>query len=171
VVSSRYGAVCGPLGRAIRASGPVRSSSAASAASIGHSSNAGDSISSSSSRGGKGVIWDDDQQAESIARIGAAYGADCSTEAVAHPGFGVLLHFRGNEGDAIMAPWAMHTHISWEITEHELEAHTQHLRAANYQGCWSVEHHSGQHEYSEVAIQLAKVRDVLSRRELEGVAE
>src|SRR3712207_3322280 len=28
-------------------------------------------------------------------------------EAVAHPGFGVLLHFRGNEGDAVMAPWAM----------------------------------------------------------------
>src|SRR5690606_7896664 len=28
-------------------------------------------------------------------------------EAVNHPGFGVLLHFRGNDGDALMAPWAM----------------------------------------------------------------
>jgi len=92
-------------------------------------------------------------------------------ESVAHPGFGVLLHFRNNDGDAVMAPWAMHTHISWEVTEQGLETNMQMLRAAGYQGCWSVEHHSGQHEYSEVAIQLAKVGDVLSRWELEGVAE
>jgi len=64
----------------------------------------------------------------------------------------------------------MHTHISWEITEHELEGHMHVLRAAGYQGCWSVEHHSGEHEYTEVAIQLAKVRDVLSRWELAGAA-
>jgi hypothetical protein len=37
------------------------------------------------------------------------------------------------------------------------------LRDAGYRGCWSVEHHSGANEYTEVAIQLAKVRDVLSR--------
>jgi sugar phosphate isomerase/epimerase len=84
-------------------------------------------------------------------------------EAVDHPGFGVLLHFRANEGDALMAPWAMHTHIAWDITEHGLESHMAMLRDAGYQGCWSVEHHSGVNEYSEVAIQLAKVRDVLSR--------
>src|SRR5262249_11216262 len=84
-------------------------------------------------------------------------------EAVDLPGFGVLLHFRGNDGDALMAPWAMHTHISWEITEHSLEASLETLRAAGYQGCWSVEHHSGKNEYAEVAIQLAKVRDVLGR--------
>jgi len=72
---------------------------------------------------------------------------------------------------AVIAPWAMHTHISWEIVEHELEAIMQLLRAAGYQGYWSVEHHSGQHEYTEVAIQLAKVRDVLTRWELERVAE
>lgn len=84
-------------------------------------------------------------------------------EAVNHPGFGVLLHFRGNEGDAVMAPWAMHTHISWEITESCLVESMEMLRAAGYQGCWSVEHHSGANEHSEVAIQLAKVRDVLSR--------
>lgn len=84
-------------------------------------------------------------------------------EAVDHPGFGVLLHFRNNPGDAIIAPWAMHTHISWEISEQSLSKSMETLRAAGYQGCWSVEHHSGVHEYSEVAIQLAKVRDVLSR--------
>jgi sugar phosphate isomerase/epimerase len=84
-------------------------------------------------------------------------------EGVAHPGFGVLLHFRGNSGDAAMARWAMHTHISWEICESSLEPSMQLLRDAGYQGAWSVEHHSGKHEYTEVAIQLAKVRDVLSR--------
>jgi sugar phosphate isomerase/epimerase len=84
-------------------------------------------------------------------------------EAVDHPGFGVLLHFRGNEGDAVMAPWAMHTHISWDITEGDLAGRMALLRDAGYRGCWSVEHHSGANEYAEVAIQLAKVRDVLSR--------
>jgi sugar phosphate isomerase/epimerase len=84
-------------------------------------------------------------------------------EAVDHPGFGVLLHFRGNDGDALMGPYAMHTHISWEISESSLASSMATLRDSGYQGCWSVEHHSGANEYSEVAIQLAKVRDVLSR--------
>lgn len=84
-------------------------------------------------------------------------------EAVDHPAFGVLLHFRGNEGDAVMAPWAMHTHVSWEITESCLEESMSMLRDAGYDGHWGVEHHSGQNEYTEVAIQVARVRDVLSR--------
>jgi sugar phosphate isomerase/epimerase len=84
-------------------------------------------------------------------------------EAVDHPGFGMLLHFRGNEGDALMAPWAMHTHISWHITEDCLAESMTMLRDAGYDGYWSVEHHTGKNEYTEVAIQLAKVRDVLDR--------
>jgi sugar phosphate isomerase/epimerase len=84
-------------------------------------------------------------------------------EAVDHPGFGVLLHLRANAGDALMAPWAMHTHLSWEITEGDLAGHMAMLRDAGYTGCWSVEHHSGRDEYSEVAIQLARVRHVLGR--------
>jgi hypothetical protein len=84
-------------------------------------------------------------------------------KAVNHPGFGVLLHFRGNEGDALMAPWAMHTHIAWEMTENHLETSMQMLRDTGYKGCWSVEHHTGKNEYAEVAIQLAKVQDVLGR--------
>jgi len=90
-------------------------------------------------------------------------------EAVDHPGFGVLLHYRDNEGDALMAPWAMHTHITRELTENGLESSMQMLREAGYEGCWSVEHHSGTNEYSEVAIQLAKVRDVLTCWEFDGV--
>lgn len=84
-------------------------------------------------------------------------------EAVDHPGFGMLLHFRGNAGDALMAPWAMHTHISWEISEHSLEASLTMLRDAGYQGCYGVEHHTGKNEYTEVAVQVARVRDLLSR--------
>lgn len=82
-------------------------------------------------------------------------------EAVNHPGFGVLLHFRGNPGDALMAPWAMHTHISWDIVQRCLEESMSMLRAAGYQGYWSVEHHSGSREYTEVAIQLDSVRRLL----------
>jgi sugar phosphate isomerase/epimerase len=91
-------------------------------------------------------------------------------EAVDHPGFGVLLHLRDAEGNATIAPWAMHTHFSWEITEDHLDEHMRLLRDAGYRGCWSVEHHSGANEYGEVAIQLAKVRDVLGRWAVEGTA-
>lgn len=84
-------------------------------------------------------------------------------KAVDHPGFGVLLHFRGNDGDAQMAPWAMHTHFSWEICVGDLDRSVAVLRDAGYAGCWSVEHHSGANEYSEVAIQLAHLRHALAR--------
>jgi sugar phosphate isomerase/epimerase len=79
-------------------------------------------------------------------------------QAVDHPGFGVLLHFRGNAGDALIAPWAMHTHISWDISEQSLPESLNLLRAHQYIGAYSVEHHSGQNEYAEVAVQLARVR-------------
>jgi hypothetical protein len=82
-------------------------------------------------------------------------------EAVDHPAFGMLLHFRGNEGDALMAPWAMHTNMSWDICEHHLEKSMDMLLQAGYQGCWSVEHHSGKQEYAEVAIMVSRVRRVL----------
>jgi sugar phosphate isomerase/epimerase len=84
-------------------------------------------------------------------------------EAVDHPAFGVLLHFRGNPGDAVIAPWAMHTHISWEIAETCLGESLAVLRDAGYQGYYSVEHHTGKNEYTETGIQLARVRDQLSR--------
>lgn len=82
-------------------------------------------------------------------------------QGVDHPGFGVLLHFRGNAGDAIIAPYAMHTHIAWQITETGLAESLTMLRHAGYQGCWGVEHHSGQNEYHNVSIQLARVRSVV----------
>ena len=84
-------------------------------------------------------------------------------EAVDHPGFGMLLHFRGNAGDRLMAPWAMHTHISWDIAEKSLESSLTMLRDAGYTGCWGVEHHSGEQEYTRTAIQLERVRSVLEQ--------
>jgi hypothetical protein len=83
-------------------------------------------------------------------------------QAVDHPGFGVLLHFRGNAGDALIAPWAMHTHISWDISEHSLPASLELLRTRQYTAAYSVEHHTGTNEYAEVAVQLARVRALLA---------
>ena len=84
-------------------------------------------------------------------------------EAVDHPGFGMLLHCKDLAADTVMAPWAMHTHMAWAITEGNLAQTMTMLRDAGYDGCWSVEHHTGKNEYTEVAVQLAKVRDVLDR--------
>ena len=89
-------------------------------------------------------------------------------EAVDHPGFGVLLHFRGNAGDALMAPWAMHTHISWGIVEDSLVESLTMLRDTGYRGCWSVEFHDAKNEYASAAAQLAKVRWLLEQWRLEA---
>jgi len=98
--------------------------------------------------------WGPEVQAETMVRI---------CKAVDHPGFGVLLHLRGNPGDALIAPWAMHTHLSYDIVMNHLETSASMLQTSGYQGCWSVEHHSGKNEYSEVAVQLARVRAFLSQ--------
>jgi sugar phosphate isomerase/epimerase len=82
-------------------------------------------------------------------------------QAVDSPAFGVLLHFRGNAGDAVMAPWAMHTHISWDIAHTCLEESLSTLQATGYQGYYGVEHHSAKEEYFKTAIQLGRIRQGL----------
>jgi len=90
-------------------------------------------------------------------------------QAVDHPAFGVLLHVGSwlgddaDEGDALVAPYVMHTHLAWQITEGPLADKMALLRGAGYRGAWGVEHHTGEHEYAEVAVQVARVRDVLER--------
>jgi len=87
-------------------------------------------------------------------------------EAVGHPGFGVLVHLKEKDkGEEKFAKWAMHTHVSMDIVNGDLENSLKILKNAGYKDYWSVEHHSGTNEYAEVAIQLAKVRDVLLRWE------
>ena len=83
-------------------------------------------------------------------------------EAVDHPGFGVLLHFKSPEGDKKIAPYAMHTHISWEATQDHLADKLNMLHATGYTGSYSVEHHSAQNEYHEVSIQLAAVQNIMA---------
>jgi len=89
--------------------------------------------------------------------------------AVDHPAYGVLLHI-GNwaenpdESDRNAAPYAMHTHVAAGVVEDCLEEKIDMLLAAGYQGYWGVEHHTGKHEYAEVAWQLAEVRRVLERK-------
>jgi hypothetical protein len=83
-------------------------------------------------------------------------------QGVDHPGFGVLLHFRGNAGDDLIAPYAMHTHISLDITENSLEQSLTMLHNAGYLGCWGVEHHSAKDEYHRVSIQLARVQSMVN---------
>jgi sugar phosphate isomerase/epimerase len=91
----------------------------------------------------------------------------CQT--VNSPAFGVLLHFtnwqgKNNvQGDELIAPYVMHTHIAWNVTEGPLRAKLELLKNAGYQGCYGIEHHTGQNEYAEVAVQLARVRDILER--------
>lgn len=92
-------------------------------------------------------------------------------DAVDHPGFAISCHIGGWAGtqeekdaaDREAAPWVRHTHFPWAITEGPLEAKMANLRDAGYPGYYSVEHHSAENEYSEVAVQIARVRDVLSR--------
>jgi sugar phosphate isomerase/epimerase len=91
-------------------------------------------------------------------------------EAVDHPAFGLSIHLGGwsgtdaenDEADRLVAPWVCHTHFPWNVTEGPLEAKMAALRGVGYSGYYSVEHHSAKNEYSEVAVQISRVRDVLS---------
>jgi len=92
-------------------------------------------------------------------------------QAVDHPGFGISCHIGGwqgtdaekDEADRLVAPWVCHTHIPWNITEGPLQEKMTSLRDAGYPGYYSVEHHTGKDEYTEVALQLDRVRAVFDR--------
>jgi sugar phosphate isomerase/epimerase len=85
-------------------------------------------------------------------------------EAVDHPAFGVLLHFKGTLDECLlMAPWAMHAHLVSDITDGSLAETMSVLRELSYDGYWGVEYQMGKHEYAGVGVQIAKVRDVLNR--------
>jgi sugar phosphate isomerase/epimerase len=92
-------------------------------------------------------------------------------KAVAHPGFGICMHFGGWLGtreenlatEKAAAPYVFHTHIPWDCCEApDLPQRLKVLKDANYPGYYSVEHHSAKNEYEQVAIQLEKVKAVLA---------
>ena len=93
-------------------------------------------------------------------------------DAVDHPAFGLSIHLGGWKGtaeekvawDREAAPFALHTHIDWNITQGEdLEARLAPFWRAGYPGYYSVEHHSGENEYRNVEIQLERVREALQK--------
>jgi sugar phosphate isomerase/epimerase len=92
-------------------------------------------------------------------------------DAVDHPGFGVSCHFGGWSGsdeevaqaDRDVAAIVSHTHIAWDVCQGDVAATLKPLWDAGYEGAYSVEHHSGTDEYTEVATQIAQVRDALDK--------
>ena len=96
--------------------------------------------------------WGPENNPENMKRI---------CEAVDSQGFGVLLHVGKYPGDDVMAPWAMHTHFSWDAAHTNLAETMTMLRDSGYQGYYAVEHHSAYNEYINSAIQLAKIQKVL----------
>lgn len=85
-------------------------------------------------------------------------------ETVNHPGFGILLHAErwhsesAAGGDALVAPWVMHTHFSPAVSDEATRQTMNALRASGYQGCYSVELVA--QRYSEPAVVIAKLRDI-----------
>jgi len=85
-------------------------------------------------------------------------------EAVDSPAFGVLLHagrWNGEDagrGDETVVPWVMHTHLTPGLSDDGLARNMTMLRDAGYEGYHSVEMNAAR--YTEVAVLLAKIRDV-----------
>jgi sugar phosphate isomerase/epimerase len=99
-------------------------------------------------------------------------------ETVDSAGLGLACHlgsWSGTEEEVRMAdreaaPWVEHTHIDWNTcTGPLLEERLGNLWKVGYEGYYSVEHHTGEDEYSEVAIQLALVRRQLEKFQADGV--
>ena len=84
-------------------------------------------------------------------------------KAVDHPAFGVLFHFGGvldmdvDQGNDMLVPYAMHTHIMASVAE-TCGPLMGKLMDAGYQGTFSCEHHTGKNEYAQVEWQLGAIR-------------
>jgi len=93
-------------------------------------------------------------------------------QAVDSPAFGVLLHigrWRGAnaaKGDEMVAPCVMHAHVTPSTPEAELPAKLAMLRDAGFKGYYSAELVS--ERYSELGLQIARIRNVLDSWRLEG---
>lgn len=93
--------------------------------------------------------------------------------AVDSKGYGHLFHF-GNfqegkvgQGLAAVLKMAMHTHVSAASIPYAKE-YIRQLVNAGYAGTFSIEHHSGKHEYERTAWQLATVRGLITELEEQG---
>lgn len=102
--------------------------------------------------------WGWDRVPEYLAKVKAA---------VDSPWYGHLFHF-GNffdgkieEGLNVVLDYAMHTHIPWDKLDIAGE-YIKKLSDAGYSGTYSVEHHSGVHEFEKVEAQLGRVRAIIA---------
>ena len=88
-------------------------------------------------------------------------------QAVDDPAFGVLLHLRrwqgddAAQGDALMAPWTMHTHVTRALPLDGLYEAMTALRDLGYNGCWSIELPTLR--LTELQVWVALVQDVFAR--------
>jgi sugar phosphate isomerase/epimerase len=94
-------------------------------------------------------------------------------QAVDSSAYGHLFHF-GNFMDGqkeagleTVLKMAMHTHVSADSMPFAKE-YIRRLVNAGYKGTFSIEHHTGRHEYERVAWQLATVRGLITELEEEG---
>lgn len=86
-------------------------------------------------------------------------------KAVDHPAYRILLHVdrwsdTTVDGDAMLAPYAMHVHVNRETAT---EVKIQTVVSAGYQGYWGIECGNGMDEYEEVRKQLEDVKQALAR--------
>ncbi len=94
-------------------------------------------------------------------------------DAVASPAYGHLFHFTNfhdepERGAEAAISYAMHTHIPANSLPVAKET-IRRLAAAGYEGTYSVEHHSGEHEAERVAWQLGAVRNCIAELKAEGL--
>ncbi|MBV6714042.1 sugar phosphate isomerase/epimerase family protein [Paenibacillus chitinolyticus] len=88
-------------------------------------------------------------------------------EAVNHPSYGFLLHMHRwdqdrEQGDAIVAPWTVHTHFDPQTAEADDAVETiRMLKKNGYDGYWGVEHHAQKQPYLEVEWLLTTVKHLL----------
>ena len=93
--------------------------------------------------------------------------------AVNSDAYGHLFHF-GNffegqveEGLETVLKMAMHTHVPADTLPWAKE-YIRRLVNVGYKGTFSIEHHTGKHEYERVAWHLATVRELITELEEEG---
>jgi sugar phosphate isomerase/epimerase len=84
-------------------------------------------------------------------------------EGVNHPAFGVLLHYGRTERDSMMVPWAMHTHITWDVAQNCLDEVLSVFKQAGYQGYYSFEHGAGAGEHESVTYAVERLREAEAR--------
>lgn len=94
-------------------------------------------------------------------------------DAVDSPAYGHLFHFTNfhdepEHGADVAIQYAMHTHIPANSLPVAKET-IRRLAAAGYDGTYSVEHHSGEHEAERVEWQLGAVRNCIAELKAEGL--